>query len=69
MELRDYQIDISFNAFNILKDKGIVYLALQARCGKTIIALEACKLYGAKKVLFCNKKEGIKEVLKMTINY
>lgn len=59
MILRDYQIDIAFKSFNILKDKGIVYLAIETRCGKTIIAMETCKLYGAKKVLFVTKKKAI----------
>lgn len=59
MELRDYQIDISNKAFNVLRAKKIVYLAMEVRCGKTLTALETAKLFGAKRVLFLTKKKAI----------
>jgi hypothetical protein len=62
MELRDYQIDLSKKAVNILKEKKIVYLQFSVRVGKTATALETCKLYGAKKVLFLTKKKAISSI-------
>ena len=54
-QLRDYQIDIANQAVGILKINKIVYLSVEVRCGKTLMALETAKLYGAKKVLFLTK--------------
>jgi hypothetical protein len=62
MKLRDYQIEISEQAVNILKEKKIVYLAMEPRCGKTLTALNVCKLYGAKNVLFLTKKKAISSI-------
>ena len=58
-ELRDYQVDLSKKAVDILKEKKIVYLQFSVRVGKTATALETCRLYGAKKVLFLTKKKAI----------
>jgi hypothetical protein len=60
--LRDYQIDLSQKAVEILRDKKIVYLNFSVRTGKTATALETCKLYGAKKVLFLTKKKAITSI-------
>jgi SNF2 family DNA or RNA helicase len=62
MELRDYQKELSQQAFNILKEKKIVYLAMEVRLGKTLTSLEIAKLYGAKKVLFTTKKKAMKSI-------
>jgi hypothetical protein len=62
-KLRDYQIDLSQKAVEILKDKKIVYLNFSVRTGKTATALETCRLYGAKKVLFLTKKKAITSIL------
>ena len=62
IELRDYQIDISNRAVNILKEYGICYLVLQPRVGKTLTSLNAAKLYGAKNVLFVTKKKAISSI-------
>ena len=59
---RDYQDRISNDAVEILRQKKIVYLAMQVRCGKTITALETCKKYNAKKVLFITKKKAISSI-------
>jgi hypothetical protein len=59
LKLRDYQVDLSKKAVNILKEKRIVYLQFSVRVGKTATALETCRLYGAKKVLFLTKKKAI----------
>jgi hypothetical protein len=55
LKLRDYQEHIAKEANIILKRKKIVYLACEVRVGKTLMALETCKLFGAKKVLFITK--------------
>jgi len=64
MELRDYQVKCAQKGVYILKDKGIVYLAMEVRCGKTATSMEICKLYGAKKVLFATKKKAISSIKK-----
>ena len=61
--LRDYQIDLSQKAVEILRDKKIVYLNFSVRTGKTASALETCRLFGAKKVLFLTKKKAITSIL------
>ena len=62
MELRDYQKDLAQQGCEILKSKGIVYLAFSVRTGKTLTSLELCKIYGAKKVLFTTKVKAIKSI-------
>lgn len=64
MKLRDYQIEISEKAVNILTNNYIVYLSMEVRTGKTVTSLETAKLYGAKNVLFLTKKKAIKSILK-----
>ena len=62
MELRDYQIDIANRAIDILKRLHIVYISAQVRVGKTLMALETAKLYGAKRVLFLTKKKAVNSI-------
>ena len=62
-KLRDYQIDIAKQALKILTDKQVVYIAAQVRCGKSLMALETAKLYGAKRVLFLTKKKAISSIV------
>ena len=62
MELRDYQTRIANQAVSILKRLDIVYIAAEVRCGKTLMALETAKLYGAKRVLFLTKKKAISSI-------
>jgi superfamily II DNA or RNA helicase len=62
--LRDYQIDISQKACDILKEKHIVYLAMQVRTGKTLTALNTAMLFGANNVLFLTKKKAIDSIIK-----
>lgn len=62
-ELRSYQIDIANQAVKILTDKKIVYLSVEVRCGKSLMALETAKLYGANKVLFLTKKKAISSII------
>ena len=62
LQLRDYQIDISDRAVSILRAYHIVCLAVEVRCGKTLISLEAARKYGAKKVLFVTKLKAISSI-------
>lgn len=59
---RDYQVRIANEANDILKRKGFVYLSMQVRTGKTITALQTCKNYGAKKVLFITKLKAFSSI-------
>ena len=61
-KIRDYQERIAKEALIILKEKGFVYLNLQVRLGKTLTALETCKLYGAKRVLFITKIKAFSSI-------
>lgn len=54
-ELRDYQIRISKDGTEILKTKKILCLFMEVRTGKTATALDICKNFGAKRVLFITK--------------
>ena len=63
LALRDYQINIANQGFEILRRKGIVYLQMQVRTGKTLTALEICKIANVNRVLFLTKKKAISSVL------
>ena len=60
--LRDYQIKISNDAVDILKRKKIVCIFAMVRTGKTLMALETCKLYNANKVLFITKIKAFSSI-------
>ena len=61
-QLRDYQVDISSRASKILTSTGLVYLSCQVRTGKSLMALETCKLVKAKKVLFVTKIKAFSSI-------
>lgn len=61
--LRDYQIDLANQAKNIILQYKIVYLAIETRVGKTLIALEIAKLLNSKSMLFVTKKKAIDVIL------
>jgi hypothetical protein len=61
MILRDYQIDIVSKGKTILKQFGIVYLAMEVRTGKTATALTIANDF--KRVLFITKKKAIQSIL------
>jgi hypothetical protein len=67
--LRDYQIDIAKKADRILRDKGMVYLCMSVRTGKTLTSLETSRLFGAKRVLFLTKKKAISSIENDYINF
>ena len=60
--LRDYQARISKDATEILINKKLVCLFMEVRCGKTATALEVCKKYGAKRVLFITKIKAFSSI-------
>ena len=62
--LREYQEALAHKAFEVLTNLKIVYLAMEMRVGKTLIALQASDLLGCKKVLFITKKKAISSILK-----
>jgi hypothetical protein len=61
-QLRDYQIENSLKAVEILTNNNLVYLSMEVRTGKTVTSLETAKLYNAKNVLFLTKKKAIKSI-------
>jgi len=63
MQPRDYQIDISDKAADIILKHGLVYLAMQVRCGKTVTALLTAEKVGAEVILFLTKKKVISGIL------
>lgn len=69
MKLRSYQIDLSTKGAEKLHKFKIVYFAIEPRCGKTIISLETCRKYGAKKVLFVTKKKAISSIESDALHY
>lgn len=62
IELRDYQEEISTKAANLLASKGIAYLAMEVRTGKTITAKATAFKFGAEKILFVTKKKAIADI-------
>ena len=67
--LRDYQEDISKKASHIIRDRGMVYLCMSVRTGKTLTSLETARLFGAKRVLFLTKKKAISSIESDYINF
>ena len=63
MTLRDYQIRISDEAVEILKEHGLVYLAMEPRTGKTLTSIVTAYKSGAKNVLFVTKKKAIDDIV------
>jgi len=57
--LRPYQLTLSQQAADIVRQHGCVLLAMEVRTGKTVTALNAAKLLGAAQVLFVTKKKAI----------
>jgi hypothetical protein len=61
-QLRLYQIENAAKGVEILRRLGIVYFSMQVRTGKSLTALEAARLYGARSVLFLTKKKAIASI-------
>lgn len=62
MKLRDYQEMLAQKAFMIIADLNIVYLSIEMRVGKTIIALRLAELLKSQRVLFVTKKKAINSI-------
>lgn len=62
MELRDYQIDIANRALEIINEFGVVYLAMQVRCGKTLTSLHLASMLNVSNVLFVTKKKAMSSI-------
>lgn len=62
--LRDYQITLSNQGLQILREHKLVYLAMEVRTGKTLTALSIAKDYGARSVLLLTKKKAIASITK-----
>jgi hypothetical protein len=63
LKLRDYQERISNQAVDILREHGLVYLAVEPRCGKTLTSFAIAYKYGAKSVLFVTKKKAKADIV------
>ena len=61
-QLRDYQIEIAKNGVDILRQYHVLYLAVEVRCGKTLMAIHAAEEGGYKRVLFFTKKKAINSI-------
>lgn len=61
--LWEYQLKLAAEAEQILRERNIVYLAMEMRVGKTLIALEVCARLGIKNVFFVTKKKAISSIV------
>ncbi|MCX6145714.1 MAG: SNF2-related protein [Candidatus Kapabacteria bacterium] len=57
-----HQPEIAEKAVNILKSRGLVYLAIEMRVGKTLIAMLAAEMLGVKNVIFLTKKKALSSI-------
>jgi superfamily II DNA or RNA helicase len=62
MQPRDYQIDIANRGLEIINEFGLVYLAMQVRCGKTLTSLLLANKLSVERVLFVTKKKAISSI-------
>jgi SNF2 family DNA or RNA helicase len=60
--LRPYQRDIRDRGVSILKEHGLLYLAMEVRTGKTLTALAIAQEWLAAEVLFVTKKKVITDI-------
>ena len=42
MKFRDYQLDIIDKGCKVLKNKGLLYLSMEVRTGKTLTSMGIC---------------------------
>jgi len=62
ISLRPYQLDIRDRGVAVLKQHGLLYLAMEVRTGKTLTALAIAQEWGAAEVLFVTKKKVITDI-------
>lgn len=60
MKPRQYQLDFTEQAIKIIKENMLVYLAMEERCGKTLVAIMTCEAIDVQRILVLTKKKGIK---------
>ena len=64
IKLRDYQESIASEGCKILKSRGLLYLSMEVRTGKTLTSLSICDRLGVDNVLFLTKKKAISSITK-----
>jgi hypothetical protein len=64
IQLRDYQKKIVSDGLGIIKEHGMLYLALQVRTGKTMTSLAICNELNIKEVLFITKLKVVPGIKK-----
>jgi SNF2 family DNA or RNA helicase len=62
IRLRPYQLDIRDRGVAVLKEHGLLYLAMEVRTGKTLTALSIAQEWLAAEVLFVTKKKVITDI-------
>jgi SNF2 family DNA or RNA helicase len=62
IRLRPYQLDIRDRGVAVLKEHGLLYLAMEVRTGKTLTSLAIAQEFGAAEVLFVTKKKVIGDI-------
>jgi hypothetical protein len=62
MALRTYQQDLAQRAADLINAHGVAYLAMEVRTGKTLTAMQAAAIFGAREVLFVTKKKAIDSI-------
>lgn len=65
----DYQLELSDIALDILKQYGLVYLAMEERTGKTLTAILVCEECNVSKILVITKKKAVDGWEKTLNNY
>jgi len=62
MKLRDYQEDIASEGAAVLASRGMLYLSMEVRTGKTLTSLSICDKIKADNVLFLTKKKAMSSI-------
>ena len=65
----DYQIELSKQGLEILKNNGLVYLAMEERTGKTLTSILICENTKCKKILIVTKLNAIQGWTKTLYKY
>ncbi len=60
MQPYPHQSRISEQAYEILRNQGLVYLAMEERTGKTLTAILTCEMSKAQDILIITKKKALK---------
>ena len=62
MQFRDYQQDIINRGVDIISTRGLLYLAMEVRTGKTLTSLGICQQLNVENVLFLTKKKAMSSI-------